>query len=76
MLRGDSLSTYTQAKVEDTARQKACTKTKNCQGKMIWTPLFRNLGTKDLSIYRPAWVCDTCRKHDYTKGSRPLREDT
>jgi hypothetical protein len=35
---------------------------------MTWTPDFRALQSKRNTFYRPAWVCDICRKHDYCKG--------
>lgn len=52
------------------APSKLCTKHKQCGGTMTWNPLFRYLGTlKSPNIYRPAWVCGKCGRHDYVKGT-------
>ena len=54
--------------IESAPPSKQCTKTKQCCGTMTWTAQFRALATKDRTLYRPAWLCDTCKKHDYIKG--------
>ena len=46
---------------------KPCSK-RRCGGTMLWTPNFRNLSTKSVLLYRPAWVCDACKRHDYVRG--------
>ena len=35
---------------------------------MTWNPMFRSFGKAGGPPYRPAWVCDTCLKHDYVLG--------
>jgi hypothetical protein len=49
-------------------KSKHCTKKKKCPGTMTWIPKFRELGPNGGPPYRPAWVCNSCGKHDYAKG--------